>query len=289
MNRKYKLSQVLIVLIFMFHGILLAQNNFQVDRKNKLFFGVYGGTNVTNVSVKDSYHVLTPTSELDLNGSKTYGKMFESWSSQFGFKLLYGFSKHISVVVEPGIYTKKFHYLTNYAWSDTIDMMDFSKEIRFNNNITYFTLPLYLRWDMLKKQFSPYIQAGGFFDFRYKSQKAAYVDGMIDGAVDVNNPDLLTAEVSWNDYVKKHQYGIAGGLGFSYFSKYVVISLEVNYKMALNPLFDDRNRYSDLSGFTTQFLDVDDRIKLGSLNAQLSLMIPISSMVYLKILRRTKY
>lgn len=289
MSRKYRLSQVLIALILLFQGTGLAQNNFQVDRKNKVFFGIYGGTNVTNVQVKESYHVLTPTSEMDLNGEKTYGKMFNNWSSQFGFKIMYGFSKHISVVVEPGVYSQRFHYLTNYAWQDTVDFMGFSKELRFNTTLTYFTIPLYIRWDMLKKQFTPFVQVGGFFDFRYKTQKTVFVDGVIDGEVDVDNSDLKTAEVSWNDYVNKNNYGIAGGLGFSYFSKYVVISLAVNYKLGLKPLFNERNRYSDIAGFSSQFLDVDDRIKLGSLNAQLSLMIPLSSMEYLKILRRTKY
>ncbi len=285
---KNKQNLLLALIVTTFFSIANAQQ-FHVFRKKQMFLGLTGGVNYTLPTVKEHHNVLIP---LDLSSSgeeKEYEKLFQNNSTQFGLYFSYSIDRNFSIVFQPSYYTYKFKYLTNYTWIDTVDIMNFTQEMKHVQSISTFSLPLSVRWDFTTNQISPYIQAGVFTDFRHRAYKSVYHDFTIDGEVDEKKASGTTNNTLVNPNFNKFNFGVTAGLGVSYYAKYFVIGIEGNYRYGFSNIVNDRNRYSDISGFTAQYLDVLDQMKLGNLNFQVTLLFPIDNSLSLNVLRRSKY
>lgn len=279
---------ILGVAVWMLACSALAQK-YSVHRKDRVFLGVYGGVNYSLPDATEKHAVLVADPQsADGLSEKDYNKLFENGSHQFGMYFLYCMSKRFSLVFQPAYYTERFKYQTAYSWRDTVNYMDFSRELHHDQKIAYFSLPLLVRWDMSLRQVSPYIQLGVYTDFRHRASKSISYDATIDGEL---NEDQLnsTSSAMATDHFNKFNVGLVGGLGISYFSKYFVIGIESNFRYGLLPVVNERNRYSDQTGFTAQYLDVLDQLKLSNLNFQMKVLFPIDNLRELNILRRSKY
>lgn len=261
-----------------------------VYRKNRVFLGLYGGVNYSLPKITEEHHILIPDPQSsDALSEKEYGKLFQNGSHQFGMYFLYSMTRRFSLVFQPAYYTYEFKYRTAYAWSDTVDHMNFEREMHHDQKVSYFSLPLLVRWDMTVKQFAPYLQLGVYTDFRHQANKSISYDSTIDGELNEGQLSSTTAKVTATDHFNKFNFGLVGGVGISYFSKYFVIGIESNFRYGFFPLINNRNRYADLTGFTGQYLDVFDQLLMRNLNFQLKLLFPIDNLRELNILRRSKY
>lgn len=274
------------MLVFMYPA---AAQKYSVHRKDRVFLGLYGGVNYSIPKVTEKHNVLTSISQSDDNLSeKEYGKLFQNGSHQFGMYFLYSMTRRFSLVIQPAYYTYGFKYKTAYSWSDTVESMNFEREMHHNQKLSYFTLPVLVRWDMTMKQVSPYLQLGVYADFRHRANKSVSYDSTIDGELN-EEPLNATADVTATDHINKFDVGLVGGAGISYFSKYFVVGLESNFRYGFLPLVNKRNRYSDLTGFTAQYFDVFDQLLMRDLNFQIKFLFPIDNLKELNILRRAKY
>jgi hypothetical protein len=269
----------------------MAQKKYTVHRQNKIYIGLLGGMNFSSTHVVKDYSLLMATPQSSSNNAeseKDYQKLFKNKGSQFGLYLSYSFSKNLSVVFEPSYQTNRFNYLTAYSWSDTVNGSDFSMEMMHQQKLSGVNLPLLVRWDFTISQFSPYVQAGIFTNFRHQAKKTIFYDYTIDGEVDKKTADQ-TGEADLTEHINKANFGLSAGVGFTYFANYFAVSLESNFQYGFRSMVNDKNRYADYTGFSVQYLDVLDQLKLMNLNFQLTVMFPIDNSISLGILRKSRH
>lgn len=282
---------LLLLSVFLFSLNGSAQKKYTVHRKNKIYIGLLGGMNFSSTHVVKDYSLLMTTPQSSTNNAdaeKDYQKLFKNKGSQFGLYLSYSFSKNLSVVFEPSYQTNSFNYLTAYSWSDTVNGSDFSMEMMHQQKLSGVNLPLLVRYDFTVSQFSPYVQAGIFTNFMHQAKKTIFYDYKIDGEVDKKSADQ-TGEADLTNHINKANFGLSAGVGFTYFANYFAISLESNFQYGFRSMVNDKNRYADYTGFSVQYLDVLDQLKLMNLNFQLSIMFPIDNSISLGILRKSRH
>jgi hypothetical protein len=254
----------------------MAQKKYSVHRKNRIYLGLLGGMNFSAThGVKDySLLVSTPQSSSAIaDGEKDYQPLFKN---------------KLSVVFEPSFQASSFNYLTAYSWSDTINNSDFAMEMMHQQKLSGINLPLLVRYDFTMSQFSPYVQAGIFTNFNHQAKKTIFYDYTIDGEVDKKTADQ-TGEAEMTRHMNKADFGLTAGVGFTYFANYFAIGLESNFSYGFRSMVNDGNRYADYTGFSTQYLDVLDQLKLMNLNFQLTVMFPIDNSISLGILRKSRH
>nr|WP_294861510.1 hypothetical protein [uncultured Fluviicola sp.] len=284
-----RFSLLLLLLLFSLNG--RAQKKYTVHRKNKIYIGLLGGMNFSSAHVVKDYSLLMATPQSSTNNvdaEKDYQRLFKNKGSQFGLYLSYSFSKNLSVVFEPSYQTNSFNYRTAYSWSDTVNGADFSMEMMHQQKLSGVNLPLLVRWDFTVSQFSPYVQAGIFTNFKHQAKKTIFYDYTIDKEVDKKTADQ-TGEADLTEHINKANFGLSAGVGFTYFANYFAISLESNFQYGFRSMVNDKNRYADYTGFSAQYLDVLDQIKLMNLNFQLTVMFPIDNSISLGILRKSRH
>ncbi|WP_341906473.1 hypothetical protein [Fluviicola taffensis] len=284
-----RFSLLLSVLLFSLNG--WSQKKYTVHRQNKIYIGLLGGMNFSNAHVVKDYSLLVTTPQSAINNEDTekdYQKLFKNKGSQFGLYLSYSFSKNLSVVFEPSYQTNSFNYRTAYSWSDTVNGSDFSMEMMHQQKLSGVNLPLLVRWDFTVSQFSPYVQAGIFTNFKNQAKKTIFYDYAIDSEVDKKTADK-TGEADMTEHINKANFGLSAGVGFTYFANYFAVSLESNFQYGFRSIVNDQNRYADYTGFSVQYLDVLDQLKLMNLNFQLTVMFPIDNSISLGILRKSRH
>jgi len=287
MIQRSKIVLFLTMTLFIRSG--MAQVNHTVHRKNKIYIGLNGGMNFSGAKVVKDYSILVNTPQSSgTNSEKEYEPLFKNPGSQFGLYGTFSFTNKLSIVCQPAYQTNSFNYLTAYSGSDTVNGSDFSMEMLHQQKISSVTLPVGVRYDFTIFQFSPYVQAGVFANFRTKAGKTIFYDYTIDGKVDKESADQ-TGQTDLTQHINKFNFGISAGAGLTYFLNYFAISLESNFRYGFLPVVNDKNRYADYTGLTMQYLDVPDQIKLYNLDFQLTVMFPIDNSISLGILRKRRY
>lgn len=272
---------------------LLTQFSFgqkySVHKKGKSYFGLTGGFNFTLPKATDRYSVLSAVgSNDDGTFDKKYDKFGKNRGAQFGIRLNYNFSNSISMLIGFGYHSYGYNYYTNYSWVDTVGNQSFSREMHHLQKVSYFTLPIMARWELGNGQLKPFLQGGIFMDFRHQAKKIIHYDNTIDEAETEN--ELSSSEmVSLTEQIRKFNMGVMVGIGISYYTKFATFGIESNFRYGFRKIVNDEMRYSDLTGFALNYLDVQDQLKLSNLNLQLTVSIPINHSVEMNILRRKSY
>lgn len=247
------------------------------------------GFNYSFAKVTDRYSVLTASSEADNAAlEKEYGKFGKNKGTQFGIQYSYNFSNTLSIVTGFGYQTSAFTYQTQYSWADSTANQEFNREMHHLQKVSYFTLPIMGRWDMTEGQFKPYLQCGIFMDFRQQARKQITYDNVLDGE-ETENQTTTSGMIAITENFRKFNMGFTAGAGVKYYTKYVTLGAETNFRYGFSKIVNDENRYSDLNGFSLKYLDVLDQLKLGGLNIQFSATVPISNAVNSDIMRRKRY
>lgn len=281
-----KIRLLLSLLLFSYYG---QAQNYTVHRQHKVYIGLYAGMNFTRPHVVDDYSLLVHTPQSAGEPvEKKYEPLFHNKGSQYGLYFSFSFTKKISLVFEPAYQTNSFNYLTAYSWSDTVNGSNFTMEMMHQQKISSISLPLMVRWDFTVNQFSPYVQAGIFTSFRHHARKTIFYDYTIDGSVDKKTADR-TQEADLTEHINKANFGVSAGAGLTFFANYFAISLESNFRYGFRSQVNDKNRYADYTGLSTQYLDVLDQLKLMSLDFQLSILFPIDNSISLGILRKRRH
>jgi hypothetical protein len=68
---------------------------------------------------------------------------------------------------------------------------------------------------------------------------------------------------------------VVGGAGISYYREQFAISLSGNIRYGLRTTIDPFERYSDYTGMASEYLDVQDKFNLLTMDIMLTLMVPI--------------
>ncbi|MNK02308.1 hypothetical protein D3C87_201290 [compost metagenome] len=278
---------LLIVFLSVYTG--QAQTKYTVHRKNKAYIGLFGGMNFSRTPVVQNYSLLVHTPQS--NGGekeKEYEPLFRNKGSQFGLYFSYNVTKKLSIVFEPSYQNSSFNYLTSYSWADSVNSSNFAMEMLHQQEMSGVNLPVLARYDFTVSQFSPYVQAGIFANFRHHARKTIFYDYSIDEDVDKKTSDR-SGETDLTQHINKGNFGLIAGAGVTYFANYFAISLESNFSYGFRSFVSDKNRYADHTGLSTEYLDVLDQLKFMNLNFQLSIIFPIDNSITLGILRKSRH
>ncbi|MCC5924145.1 MAG: outer membrane beta-barrel protein [Crocinitomicaceae bacterium] len=263
---------------------------YYVDRKRQMFLGLSGGANFSFVNVTAHHHVLTPMNSItdEEERNKQYGKMGSNAGGQIGLYFKYGIARHISVVSNPSFQVNQFRYLTSYNWADTLINLGVEREILHQQKINSIIVPISVRYDFTINQISPYAHFGPQLHFLQDANKAIYFDDVIDGEVDIRNSKGTSGNVNAKKHFNHFNFGFLSGAGVSYYSNYFTLSFETNVSFGLRKIVNDEHRYKDYTGFTLQYFDVLDQLRMGSLALQLTAVFPIDTSVKLSILKKSR-
>lgn len=278
----------IILLVSLLSHFSFGQRYF-VQKKGKSYFGISGGINFSLTQVTDHYSVLSAVESTDdENFKKKYDKFGKNLGSQFAARFNYNFTNSVSLLIGFGYQSMTFKYFSQYSWIDTLSIQDFNREMHHIQKISYFSFPMMVRWDMTRGQLMPYVQGGLFLDFRHQAKKVIHYDNTIDGE-ETENQISKSQMVNITDHTRKFNMGLMGGIGISYYTKFVTFGLETNFRYGFFKVVNDKTRYADYTGFALKYLDVLDQLRLSNLNLQLTVSIPINHSVNMNILRRKNY
>ncbi|PKR80495.1 hypothetical protein CW751_08955 [Brumimicrobium salinarum] len=263
----------------------VSAQKYTVHKNKKSYIAVHGGFNFSIPHVSDRYAILSPQSE---EMEKDYGKLGKNTGAQFGIRYSYNFTNALAINAGIGYQSFGFKYRTDYSWNDTIAQQNLTKEMHHEQKVSYFSIPVMVRWDFSRQQFMPYAQAGISFDFRHQSKKSIHQDQIIDEKITESQfSSLETADMT--EHIRKFNMGIMAGIGIEYYTKFFTFGVESNFKYGFFKLVNDENRYADMTGFAMKYLDVLDQLKLSNWNVQFTLAIPINHSVKTNILRKRRY
>lgn len=282
---------VVICVLLLTSKSLTAQSSYHIYRKNRVFMGVLGGVNFTMPQVLERHSVLVETDGRPDMFEKDYGDFSDvkkNLGVQFGFFASYSLTNHFSIVFQPQYYAMTYHYMNEYGWTDNVTQMNFFRELLHRQQVNYFSLPLMVKWDWTTSMFSPYLQVGGYVNFRHTANKSIYYDSDVDGEVIRERPEGATEQIGVREYYRKFDAGITGGIGFSIYTPVVTISLETNLRYSFVPAIDPRMRYTDANGLASQYMDVFDQKTLAGINVQAILCFPVDNLRNLNILRKSR-
>lgn len=272
-----KLYQPKTAFIFVFFFLSLSIHSQDFVRAKRFFLGLKGGVNFTQPVVMREYNVLSPAPGSPNNLPKEYRPMFSGSNigGQFGVVALYYFNQHLALSIQPIYFNYNFSYLRTYAWQDTIsqEQIDITNEHHYR--LHYFELPVMLRYDILPGRFTPYIQAGGFLGFLHTANTSTAYTSTYDVPVQPGQDPPQTPAVAITRNINLLNAGIIGGAGICYSTDYVQVGLEANFRYGFLPVANARNRYSDVSGSASGYLDVMDDFTLMNLEISLTVIFPI--------------
>lgn len=279
----------IILVLFMGLSAQYSYGQLSVNKNKKSYFEILAGFNYSFPRVTDRYSVLSASSIEDSEElQKEYAKAGKNKGRQFGIRWSYNFTNVLSASLGFEYQTMGFNYQTTYSWADTLTAQNFDREMHHLQKVSYFSFPLLARYDFTQGQFKPFAQGGLFMDFRHQASKVINYDNTLDGEETANQVSS-SALVSITDNIRKFNMGAQFGVGINYYTKFVTIGVETNFRLGFMKIVEDNTRYSDLTGFALKYLDVLDQLKLNNYNIQFSLSVPISNSVTSNILRRKSY
>ena len=242
---------------------------------NQWWIGVRGGVNLSHATAQESYSVFSFTRDFtDGDNEKNY-HAFTLPGLQFGFSVSYEFLTGLSVNILPAYVSYRYSYDNSFRWYDSENQ---------NNNVTtghnietrlqYIDLPLTFKYELLRGAFKPYVQIGGYSGYltdAIKKAKITSVDQASGADREINVTDL---SVGVEDRIKKWNYGIIGGIGFTYNVGNARLGLEVNHRYGLQNLDNGGMKFVDNQLITGTY-DVPDDFSLSNLELSMQVIIPL--------------
>jgi hypothetical protein len=196
------------------------------------------GTNTTFPDISTSYVVAD------------YLKTYKAKTGyQFGTNI--GFYLSPKVSLDLGLLATSKGYDISYSFTDW--------NIKVNERLTYLDIPFIVKYHIkLQDKWRLFLQGGGYAGYLLYAQNnfsATYV------------PQQQTTELSKLSSIERrnrNNFGLVGGLGFSYSMKQGIFSLQANYYKSLSPIVKSEGRYLYNEQIYT-FFYLDDDITLNNL------------------------
>lgn len=242
---------------------------------NQWWIGVRGGVNFSSVTSQQSYSVFSFTNDFtEGNNEKTY-QAFSLPGLQFGFSVSYEFLTGLSVNVLPAYTSYRYSYDNSFRWYDAENQ---------NNNVTtsynietrlqYISLPLTFKYELSRGPFKPYVQVGGYYNYLTDAIKKVKITGVDQASGSDQEINVTNLSVGIDDRIKKWNYGMLAGAGFTYNVGNARLGLEINYHYGLQNLDNGGMKYVDNQLITGTY-DVQDDFSLNNLEVSMQVIIPL--------------
>lgn len=230
-------------------------------------FGIKGGMNLTQAKPDDQFSVFSYTIEPEHTlAEKEYYKSSENTGFQVTFIAKYTLFNNLSVSLQPTFASYKYGYESNYAW------MDFENNnnslflfFRHEQTLNYLEAPLLLRYDILDAPIRPFVHGGAFYGRLLNALKEVDVTGQDNASGATEEFNGATSTLGMDDQYVKSQYGIIAGGGISISLGPANFELGVDYKVGLNNIVDENNRFTDNTLISGSY-DILDNMTLRNLS-----------------------
>ncbi len=229
-----------------------------------LIYGFKFGLNTQKINIIRNFSVD--------NSMSTLGKYSYALGLQVGINVEIPLQKKWSLLTELNLVSKKYNY------SDKV--LGFAK-IKFKEKQTLIESPFFFQFNITKKNFSPYIVAGGAFSFLlWDNALASRTDHLTTTMLEVSGPELKIVSL-------RHRllYSASVGVGFKW--KNVIgnsyMILDLRYYKGLKNLVKSENRHSN-SDLVFDYLHLDDDFKMNSIVLSIGYSLPY----YRPILKKNK-
>lgn len=273
-----------LILAFLWTAPSLAQGN-QIKRKSKTvtgnsdinqwWIGVRGGVNFSNATVQKSYSVYSYIQDATIGDNEKKYNAFTLPGLQFGFSVSFEFIRGLSINVLPSYSSYRFSYDNSFRWYDSeAQSKRVTTSYSIETRLQYIDLPLTVKYELSRSSFKPYIQAGGYYSLLTDAIKKVNTTGIDQASGSDAEINVTELSVGIEDRTKKGNYGIIGGVGFTYNMGNARVGLEINYRYGLQNLDHGEMKYVD-SQLVTGTYDVPDDYSLNNIELLMQVIIPL--------------
>lgn len=240
--------------------------------KTQFFIGMRGGFSFTKAQVINRYSSFVSTTNPDETYDKTYDA-YKKAGAFVGMEFDFYF-KGFTASFQPNYRREIYSYSNSYQWIDENDPSNFlGLQYKQDTRLDYIELPIFIKYDILKKKFRPFVQVGFYYAMLNGATKHLVVDGTDNASGTSRNFTLQNDIVGAKDLFIKSSMGFAGGAGFSYKLGNVRIIVDATYRKGINNIANVNNRYS--ANVLTGAGDVSDDIKLDNLSFSFGCLFPM--------------
>jgi len=282
MKRTISVGFVLILLLG--SSLLQAQGN-QKKRKssvktgnsdiNQWWIGVRGGVNFSSAIPQNSYSVFSFTQDYSVGDNEKKYNSYTLPGLQFGFSAGYEFIRGLSVNILPSYTSYRFSYDNSFSWYDSESPeKQVTTSYNYETRLQYIDLPLTFKYELTTGRFKPYIQAGAYYSFLTDAVKKVQSTGIDQASGSDSEINVTELSVGIEERIKKANYGIIGGAGFTYNVGNARVGLEVNYHYGLQNLDNGGLKFQDNQLITGTY-DVPDDFSLNNLELSMQIIIPL--------------
>lgn len=242
---------------------------------NQWWIGVRGGTNFSSVTTQKIYSVFSFTQDVTAGDNAKNYQSFSLPGLQFGFSASYEFIRSLSVNILPSYSSFRFSYDNSFRWYDSESQAKrVTTSYKFETRLQYIELPLTIKYELSKGSFKPYIQAGGYYSFLTDAIKKVETTGVDQASGSDSEINVTELSVGIEERTKKGNYGILGGVGFTYNVGNARFGLEINYHHGLENLDNGAMKFEDNQLITGTY-DVPDDYSLNNINVSMQVIIPL--------------
>jgi hypothetical protein len=239
----------------------------------QVWLGLKGGINFAKAIPTERYSVFT--SIIDPEQDKTYEKSYDGFGKigfQGGMVFNFNFRRYLTLSFQPAYTSFRFGYKNEYKWTGQNNN---SVQLNETHRITvdYLELPLLLRFDILRKRFRPYLQGGAYYGMLLKANKTKEVSSQDNASGAVNPLANTNPALDVRNLFIRSNWGWVAGLGFNYDVGNVRLGLDGLYKIGMNNVTSEKNRYSD-PRFTSAG-EVLDGFKFQNIEVSFSVIFPM--------------
>ena len=242
---------------------------------NQWWIGIRGSVNFSSATLQKSYSVFSYTQDFTEGDNEKKYNSFTLPGLQFGFSIAYEFLTGLSINVLPSYASYRFSYDNSFRWYHSEDPdKRVSTSYNIETRLQYIEIPVTFKYELMRGPFKPYIQAGGYYSFltdAIKNVKTTSIDQASGSDSEINVTEL---SVGIEDRIKNTNYGVMGGVGFTYNVGNARIGLEVNYHYGLQNLDNGGMKYID-NQLVTGTYDVPDDYSLNNLEISMQVIIPL--------------
>ena len=281
---KRTISVGFILILLLGPSLLQAQGN-QKKRKssvktgnsdiNQWWIGVRGGVNFSNAISQNSYSVFSFTQDYSGGDNEKKYNSYTLPGLQFGFSAGYEFIRGLSVNILPSYTSYRFSYDNSFSWYDSESPeKQVTTSYNYETRLQYIDLPLTFKYELTTGRFKPYIQAGAYYSFLTDAVKKVQSTGIDQASGSDSEINVTELSVGIEERIKKANYGIIGGAGFTYNVGNARVGLEVNYHYGLQNLDNGGLKFQDNQLITGTY-DVPDDFSLNNLELSMQIIIPL--------------
>ncbi|MCU0417318.1 MAG: PorT family protein [Cytophagaceae bacterium] len=274
-----------IVVFSFFYLVLVGIGNAQVNKrsgkspyvksndpftKSQFYIGIRAGIGGTSVRVKESYQAIQSIQGTAPFPEKNYHS-FSSLGGSAGLDFTFAYLG-FQVSFQPAYRRYRYFYDYTTSWTDTSGAtltLAYDQQVRLD----YLELPLFLKYEFLKNNLRPFIQAGISYGILNTATHQLTISGT-DNAFGSNRDfEQLATTVGANDlYISSYlSWGL--GAGASYQVGNVRVIADITYRLGSHVITNRANRFdkNPLVGSG----DVSDDVLLNSLQLSVGCLFPL--------------